>query len=62
MCTVTDDITEKIHAGKIVKEISTIIGGGGGGKTHIATAGGKDLESLTKALDKGKELIQSIIT
>ena len=34
MCAVTDDITEKIHAGKIVKEISAIIDGGGGGKKN----------------------------
>ena len=39
MCAVTDDLISKIQAEKIVKEIGGILGGGGGGKPHIATAG-----------------------
>ena len=61
MCAVTDDLTDKIHAGKIVKEIGAIMGGGGGGKPHIATAGGKDVNCLNDALEHGKALIQSLL-
>lgn len=48
---VTTDLTSKIHAGKLVKEISAIVGGGGGGKPEIAEAGGKDPSQVGKALD-----------
>jgi len=62
MCAVTDDLISKIQAGKIVKEIGTIMGGGGGGKPHIATAGGSDVKLLQDALDHGKHFIQSIFS
>ena len=61
MCAVTDDLIDKIQAAKIVKEVGHFMGGGGGGKPHIATAGGKNIESLADALEKGKEMIQSLI-
>ena len=62
MCAVTDDLIPKIHAGKIMKEIGQIMGGGGGGKPHIATAGGSDVKLLKDALDFGKNFIQSIFS
>ena len=61
MCAVTDDLINRIQAGNIVHEVGIIMGGGGGGKPHIATAGGKNLDSLSNALEKGKDLIQSIM-
>ena len=61
MCAVTDDLTDKIEAGKIVQEVGILMGGGGGGKPHIATAGGKDIDCLNSALEKGKELIHSLM-
>jgi len=61
MCAVTDDLTDRIQAGKIVQEVGILMGGGGGGKPHIATAGGKDIDCLDNVLEKGKELIQSLI-
>ena len=61
MCAVTDDLTNRIQADKIVKKVGLLIGGGGGGKSHIATAGGNDIESLNDALEKGEKLIQSLI-
>lgn len=45
------------HAGKIVKEVSKIVGGGGGGRPDIAQAGGKDVSKLDVALSKAKEFI-----
>lgn len=61
MCAVTDDLTDRIQAGKIVQEVGILMGGGGGGKPHIATAGGKDIDCLDNVLEKGKELIQSLM-
>ena len=62
MCAVTDDLISQVQAGKIVKEIGGIMGGGGGGKPHIATAGGSDINLLQDALDHGKKMIQTIFS
>ena len=51
VATVTSDLTSRIHAGKLVKEISAVVGGSGGGKPEIAEAGGKDPSQLRKALE-----------
>ena len=51
VATVTSDLTSRIHAGKLVKEISAIVGGSGGGKPEIAEAGGKEPAQLGKALE-----------
>jgi alanyl-tRNA synthetase len=55
---VTMDLTTRIHAGKLVKEISTIVGGGGGGKPEIAEAGGKDPSQLGKALEAVSSFVE----
>ncbi|MCZ7602454.1 MAG: alanine--tRNA ligase [Melioribacteraceae bacterium] len=54
VCVVTDDLIKdkKIMAGKIVGEAAKIVGGGGGGKPHMATAGGKDIDKIDEALLK----------
>ena len=62
MCAVTDDLLSKIQASKIVQEIGGIIGGSGGGKPHIATAGGNDITLLQEGLDHGRNFIQSIFS
>ena len=61
MCAITDDLTPIIKAGNVVKEIGSIMGGGGGGKPHIATAGGSDSNLLKGALDHGRNLIIDLL-
>ena len=39
---VTKDLTSRVQAGRIVKELAPIVGGGGGGRPDFAEAGGKD--------------------
>ncbi len=46
------------NAGAIVKEVSKIIGGGGGGQAHIASAGGKDCDKIGEAINRAKELAE----
>ncbi len=48
----TDDLVANgLDAGKMVREAAANIQGGGGGQKHFATAGGKNPEGLTKALE-----------
>ncbi|HIC70608.1 MAG TPA: alanine--tRNA ligase, partial [Alphaproteobacteria bacterium] len=46
-----------ILAGKLAKEIGGFMGGGGGGKPNLATAGGRDNNVLEPAMEKTKELL-----
>jgi len=56
---VTEDLIKKgLKAGDIVKQIAAIVGGGGGGRPHMAQAGGKDPAKIPEALAKGAELIK----
>ncbi|MBI1939334.1 MAG: alanine--tRNA ligase [Ignavibacteriales bacterium] len=50
---VSDDLIKekKILAGNIVKQVALIVGGSGGGRSHLATAGGKDVSKIGEALD-----------
>jgi alanyl-tRNA synthetase len=48
---VTKDLTGRIHAGKLIKPIAAIVGGGGGGRPDFAQAGGRDPAQLSEALD-----------
>ncbi len=50
-----------IHAGKLVKALARIIGGGGGGRPTMAQAGGKDASKLSQALAAAKETLRSML-
>jgi alanyl-tRNA synthetase len=50
VATVTANLMQKVHAGKLVKEISAVVGGSGGGRAEMAEAGGKDPSRIAEAL------------
>ena len=58
LAAVSKDLVQQYHAGKIIKEIAPLVGGGGGGRPDFAQAGGKDPERLDEALQKVYELIE----
>ncbi len=57
---VTDDLTDRFHAGNIVKEVAAAVGGGGGGRPDMAQAGGTKPENLDEALEKAYSVVESM--
>ncbi len=59
VCVITDDLVSagKYNAGNLVRKVAQIAGGSGGGRAHMATAGGKDLEKFDTAMESIKDLI-----
>ena len=55
---ISDDLVadHDLNAGKMVREAAKLIQGGGGGQPHFATAGGKNADGLSAAVDKVVEL------
>lgn len=49
------------HAGKIVKEVAKLVGGGGGGRPDSATAGGKDPSKLDAALEAVNNIVDALL-
>ncbi len=52
---VTDDLTKKVEAGKLVGEMAKVVGGKGGGRKDMAQAGGSDPSKLGAALALAKK-------
>jgi alanyl-tRNA synthetase len=57
LCLVTKDLTDRYHAGNIIKAIAPIVGGSGGGRPDMAQAGGPKPENLKQAIERLKEII-----
>ena len=57
---ISDDMVSEhnLNAGQMVREAAKLIQGGGGGQPHFATAGGKNPDGLSAAVDKVIELAQ----
>ncbi len=55
---VTPDLTEKIRAGDLIREIAREVGGSGGGRPDMAQAGGTQPEKLSQALDLARKIIK----
>ena len=54
---VTKDLTGKIKAGHIVRQIAPIVGGGGGGRPDFAEAGGKNPSKIDDLLKEGRTVV-----
>jgi alanyl-tRNA synthetase len=60
---VTDNLIKDkgVSAGKIAGDAARILGGGGGGKPHLATAGGKDVSKIDEAMAQVKNIVQKYL-
>ena len=56
----SDAVKAGAHAGNILKEISAITGGKGGGRPDSAMSGGRDLDKVDEALSRVEEILASI--
>ena len=54
---VTGDLTAKVKAGDLVKELAKITGGNGGGRPDFAQAGGKEGKLVPEALEMAKKIL-----
>lgn len=59
VCVTTDDLLKTKPAGKLVGSAAAMIGGAGGGKPHLATAGGKDVSAVPSMLTEFPKLVSS---
>jgi alanyl-tRNA synthetase len=56
---VTKDLTDRFHAGNVIKQIAGTVGGSGGGRPDMAQAGGTQPENIDQALKKVYEVIKN---
>jgi alanyl-tRNA synthetase len=57
-----DLVKAGIHAGKLIKDVAKVAGGGGGGQPGMANAGGKDPGKIGEAVQKAKELVGGMVS
>jgi alanyl-tRNA synthetase len=60
---VTDDLVaeNKLRADELVRNVAKVTGGSGGGKPHLALAGGRDLDKLDAALAEAKRILSGAL-
>ncbi len=52
---------KRVHAGKVVKELAPMVGGGGGGRPDLAQAGGKNPDGIPAALERAHEVVAQML-
>ncbi len=57
LCVVTKDLTDRFKAGEIIRQLSEMVGGKGGGRSDMAQGGGNRPEELQKALKSVYDMI-----
>ena len=55
-----DAVSKGAHCGKLITEVASILGGGGGGRPDMAQAGGKSPEKIGEAINESYKIIESL--
>jgi len=58
---VTQSLTKRVQAGKLVEAVAKVVGGSGGGKAEIAEAGGKDQSQIDAALNAAPKMVADLL-
>jgi len=57
----SSDLSKKVPAGQVIKELAPIVGGRGGGKPDMAEGGGTQPEKLSEALQASYEVVERLV-
>ncbi|HMF57469.1 MAG TPA: alanine--tRNA ligase [Pyrinomonadaceae bacterium] len=57
----SDDLTKRVPAGQVIKELAPIVGGRGGGKADMAEGGGSQPEKLDEALQASYQIVERML-
>ena len=58
---VTRDLTNRVHAGRIVKEIAPVVGGTGGGRPDFAQAGGRRPDRIAELFPECQAVVRRML-
>jgi len=58
---VSKDLTTRVQAGRLVKELAPIVGGGGGGRPDFAEAGGKNPAKINELLEQAPMVLKALL-
>lgn len=58
----SSDLTKKVPAGHVIKELAPIVGGKGGGKADMAEGGGSQPEKLGEALEASYAIVERLLS
>ena len=61
LVSVTDDLSKRVDAREVIRELAPIVGGGGGGHATLAEAGGKHPNRLGEALGASAGVVQRLL-
>jgi alanyl-tRNA synthetase len=56
------DLTSKVPAGQVIKELAPIVGGRGGGKADMAEGGGSQPDKLSEALRESYTIVERLMS
>jgi alanyl-tRNA synthetase len=56
------DLSKRVPAGRVIKELAPIIGGRGGGKPDMAEGGGPEPQKLSEALEASYQIVERLLT
>ncbi len=58
---VTRDLTDRVHAGRVVKEIAPVVGGTGGGRPDFAQAGGRRPDRIADLFPECQAVVRRML-
>ena len=59
---ITQDLTGRLDARAVIKDLAALVGGGGGGNAQMAEAGGRDPEKIPEMIGKAREILSRHLT
>ena len=58
---VTRDLTNRVHAGNLIRELAPIVGGRGGGRPDFAQAGGREIDRINTIVPESHTAITRMV-